>query len=156
MDKQHRVITNEYIRGLTDGEGTFTFHRGFKLKSGEKPKIPAFVISMHERDIELLKKVKNHLGLKSNINTFGPYNYDNYQRGKKAIFAVRDFGSIKNKIVPLFYKKLIGYKAVQFENWVLNFEVDPLVSKKYGLISRLYKAGYWDHKVNYIHKELFE
>lgn len=151
-----RIISNEYIRGLTDGEGTFTFHRGTTLKNGHKQKIPAFVISMHERDKNLLESIKRHLDLKSNINTFGPYNYDRYKRGKKATLAVRDFGTIKNKIIPFFYKKLIGYKATQFENWVLNFEKDPLISQKYALLSRLYKSGYWDDKRNYIHKELFD
>ncbi len=50
---QHRLQTDkklsyEYIRGLVEGEGCFTFYPTTKKKDGSYSKITAFVIGMHD------------------------------------------------------------------------------------------------------------
>ena len=47
-------LTYEYIRGLVEGEGCFSF-----CKIGKYHKIPAFTIDMNERDGELLHFVRD-------------------------------------------------------------------------------------------------
>lgn len=147
---RHRKITAEYIRGLTDGEGCFTF-----CKAGYDY-IPAFVIGMHERDEKLLNKVADFLDLKSDVHTFKPYLKDGHNRGRQAKLMVRDTPSLVNIIMPLFYKKLLGYKADQFEAWVKRIGSDSTVPKRYKLMYALYISGYWDKKENYINQNLWE
>src|SRR3989344_569479 len=98
-----KEITYEYIRGLIDGEGCFTFCGTY---NGNK--LPTFVMQMHERDKSLIIAVKDKLGLDNPIYILGPYKKDGYKRGKTARLIVRDLGSLKNIIIPLFRNKLVG------------------------------------------------
>jgi hypothetical protein len=60
-----KEISYDYIRGLVDGEGCFTF---CSIKSnGLKKQLPAFVISMSERDEKLIGLVKEKLKLRNRI-----------------------------------------------------------------------------------------
>ena len=78
-------LSNEYIRGLIEGEGCFSFHtRNAKtpfLRNGQKikEKMTAFCLSMHERDENLIKAVRDHLGLKNKVYIYGPYKGDGYK-----------------------------------------------------------------------------
>jgi hypothetical protein len=146
---RHRKITAEYIRGLTDGEGCFTF-----CKAGAYY-IPTFVISMHERDEKLFIKVADFLNLKSDVHIFNAYLKDGHKRGRSAKLIVRDTACLVNIIVPLFYKKLLGYKADQFEAWIKKIGSDTMVPKRYKSMYELYESGYWDKKENYIHESLW-
>lgn len=145
-------LTNDYIRGLVDGEGCFTFYTGKIVRNGmtEKIRIPAFAISMHERDKELIQAVRDHFGIKNAVYTFRPYLRDGCKRGSKATLVIREFGRLKNVIIPFFYKKLKGYKAKQFESWLERMGADPLVPESYKLLYRLHKSGYYDKNQKFV------
>ena len=147
-----REMSYEYIRGLTDGEGCFSFHTSNRMnKSGDIifEKFPVFVISMNDRDYELLNAVKEKLGLRTEIYRGKAWRGDGYNRGSVAKLMVRNLGELKNVIIPLFYKKLIGYKAKQFEEWIERIGNDKTVRKSFKLIYRIYKAGYYDRNQNF-------
>lgn len=148
MNQISREISYDYIRGLTDGEGCFTFTTSgnVTLDDGSivKVKIPAFVIAMNERDADLIAAIKNKLQLKNRIYNHKSSIKDGYNRGRMARLMVRDLGQLKNIIVPLFYKKLIGYKAIQFHEWIKKIESDPGVPKSFELIHKLYFCGFYD------------
>ena len=140
-------LNHEYIRGLIDGEGCFTFCSVPNLKEGEwiKAQIPAFVLSMHVRDKELIKSVAETLSLRNRIYTYKRRLVkDNYNHGAMSTLIVRDLGRLKNIIVPFFYKKLVGYKGVQLEEWIERIENNVMVPKKYKVIPLLYKTGFYD------------
>lgn len=134
------MISYDYIRGLTEGEGTFTF-------SPQKTRgiiIPAFSIKMHHRDEKLLGLVRDRLGLSNKIYVYDTVSYDGHNRAPQAMLIVREIGQLKNIIVPLFYKKLAGNKGLQFEQWIEKISTDPRVPPTYKVISLLYKSGYYD------------
>ena len=110
---------------------------------------------MHERDEKLLVKVADFLDLKSDVHTFKPYLKDGHKRGRQAKLMVRDTSSLVNIIMPLFYKKLLGYKADQFDAWVKRIGSDPTVPKRYKSMYELYISGYWDKKENYANLNLW-
>jgi hypothetical protein len=60
-ETKDQKLSYDYIRGLVDGEGCFSFHTGSRRANGRKYKIPTFVIAMNERDRNLIEKVKNTL-----------------------------------------------------------------------------------------------
>lgn len=145
------TITNEYIRGLVDGEGCFTFELSrFFLPDGtaSKRKIPSFRVQMHERDELLLWSIKNALGLKNKIYKYGPYDKDGINRGKQVVLAVRDLGQLKNIIIPLFYGRLIGHKRNQFSGWLEKMGADPDVPESYRLLYRLHVSGYFERELS--------
>ena len=137
-------LTNDYIRGLVEGRGSFTF------STNNTRKVPAFVIVMHERDKMLLEKVRDHLGLKNKIYVYGPYGNDGANRGKNTRLIVREFGPMKNVIIPFFYKRLVGNKRKQFEEWLEKIGSDPLVPESYKLYYKPYKSGYWDKNLKFL------
>lgn len=141
-------MSYDYIRGLTDGEGCFSFHTVNRVnKYGKKitKRMPAFAISMNERDRILLEKVRRTLKLRKPLYSLKSFKGDGYNRGDYATLLVRNFGELKNIIVPLFYKKLIGYKALQFENWIERIGNDKSVMERYNLIYRIYKKGFYEN-----------
>ncbi len=144
-------ISNDYIRGLVDGEGCFTFHTTQWTRiNGEtiRKKIPTFTVAMHERDELLLFSIKLALGLSSKIYKLGPYNKDGSKRGKKVVLTVRDLGQLKNIIIPLFYGRLIGHKRNQFADWLEKIGTDPEVAERYKLLHRLHKTGYFERELS--------
>ena len=150
-EMKRKNITYEYIRGLIDGEGSFTFStRKQKMADGtiKNNKIPTFCISMHERDRDLLVKVRDKLGLKNNIYDISPYTKDGFNRERRAFLTVREFASLKNIIIPCFYNKLIGYKNDQFFSWLERIGTDPDVPKSYKLFYRLHKSGFYEKNVS--------
>lgn len=151
-NQKEKELSYEYIRGLIDGEGCFTFSTStHKSANGivTKNKIPAFSISMHERDEELLNKVKRTLGLRNKIYNYRSSNSDHRIRGRKAYLIVRDFSQLKDIIVPLFYKSLKGHKGLQFEDWIKKIGTDPDVPKLFKLIHRMYRSGFYDKNLKY-------
>lgn len=134
------MITYDYIRGLTEGEGTFTF-------SPQKKRgviIPAFSIKMHHRDERLLSMVRDRLGLSNKIYVYDTTSYDGHNRAPQAMLIVREIGQLKNIIVPLFYKKLVGNKGVQFADWIEKIGTDPRVPESYRILYILCSSGYYD------------
>lgn len=154
IDSSKLKISNEYIRGLIEGEGCFTFSTtGITIitDNGEriKEKLPTFTIAMHERDEELLRAVRNNMGLiKNTVYNHKPYLKDGYKRGRMARFLVRDLRHLRNIIVPFFYKKLHGNKGRQFEQWIETIGNDPSIPFRYKNIYFLYKQGFYEK--NYI------
>jgi hypothetical protein len=134
----NKQLSYEYIRGLTEGEGTFTF----SISNGRK--VPAFAIKMHYRDERLLVAVKDALGLKNKIYVYNHQGNDGHVRVPQAILIVREIGAIKNVIIPLFYKKLYGNKAAQFLEWMEKIGKDPEVPDIYKSIYKIYKSGFYD------------
>ncbi|OGY99666.1 MAG: hypothetical protein A3B13_01260 [Candidatus Liptonbacteria bacterium RIFCSPLOWO2_01_FULL_45_15] len=148
MIPDNEKLSYEYIRGLVEGEGCFTFCSVKRRKDDIEEFrfiIPTFVIGMHERDTNLLIMVKNTLKLRNKINTYPPRERkDGYKRGAMSHLVVRDLGQLKNIIVPLFYKKLKGNKGRQFEQWLEKIGNDPAVPDSYKFIYKIYKAGFYD------------
>ena len=139
-------LSSDYIRGLVEGEGTFTFSTSpHKSDPKWKYKIPSFCIRMHDRDTFLLEEVRDFLKLKNKIYRYHyPGNDGSTKRGPQAILIVRDFYQIKRIIVPLFYKKLIGNKGRQFEEWISRIGSDPDVPSSFKLIYKMYISGFYD------------
>ena len=137
-----RELTNEYIRGLIEGEGSFTFSTN-KRADGSSVRIPSFQIKMHVRDKALLEGVRDHLGLKNKVYVYNHQGKDGYKRGPQTMLIVRDFGSLKNIIIPFFYNKLAGHKAIQFDEWLIDISEDPSVPESYSLLYRLHKSGFY-------------
>lgn len=125
-------LSPDYIRGLVEGEGCFTFCTiPQKNADGKRLRIPTFVIQMHEHDLELIQKLKDYWGLRNKIYICKAYTADGYNRNSTARLMVRDFLSLKNIIIPFFNEKLIGYKRIQFNEWLLKIKNDPDVYPKY-------------------------
>ena len=131
-------ISNEYIRGLVEGEGCFTF------STSGKRKVPAFFIQMHLRDEELLKAICNRLRLPNEIYVYPPRTSDGFKRGPSARLIVREFNSLKDSVIPFFYKKLKGNKGKQFNEWLERIGNDSRISKKFKTIYQLHKNGFYD------------
>jgi len=138
----NRELTNDYIRGLIEGEGNFTFSRN-KKSDGTSVKIPSFQLKMHIRDRALIKGVRDHLGLNNKIYTYHHPGKDGYKRDPYVLLIVRDFGSLKNIIIPFFYDGLAGSKAVQFNEWLEKISHDSMVPESYGLLYRLHESGFY-------------
>ncbi|MDO8582196.1 MAG: hypothetical protein Q7S16_04975, partial [bacterium] len=97
------------------------------------------------RDFDLICSVKESLKLRNKIYRRKPrFRKDGYSRGGMAMIMVRDFGQIKNIIVPLFYKKLAGYKNKQFLDWLETIGSDPIVPQHFKFIYKIYKDGFYD------------
>jgi len=139
-------ISYEYIRGLIDGEGCFTFSTSGNYK------IPTFSIGMSIRDYDLLVKVRDRLRLKNRIYKYKPWiAKDGYNRMGKAILIVRDLGQLKNIIIPLCYGKMIGHKRIQLEDWIVQIRADNRVLDSFKSLSYLYDSGYFDKNHTIFH-----
>jgi len=136
-------IPYDYIRGLTDGEGCFTFC-SVPAQDGSKVKIPAYILRMSVRDKNLIELVRNRLKLKNKVYTYDYPGKDGYNRQPQSVLIVRDFASLRNVIIPLFYNKLYGYKRIQFVAWIEKMGADPMVPKYYKLLYKIFKNGYFE------------
>ena len=141
-------LSFEYIRGLVDGEGCFSFHTvpvKDHLGNRIKMRIPAFMLGVSIQDINLVIAVKETLGLRNRIYEYSQERRrDGYNRQPIAMLVVRDLGQLKNIIIPLFYKSLPGNKARQFDNWMFKMGNDPTVLERYKILYTIYKSGFYD------------
>ena len=140
-ESKYYEISYEYIRGLVEGEGCFTFCPTYKKANGRYARVPQFIIGMHERDNELLILIRNKLGLKNRIYRRKGQGVNNIM---VSVLTVRDFKQLKDVIIPLFYNKLKGYKSDQFIEWLEKIGRDPDVSDRFKSLYRLYKWGAYD------------
>jgi hypothetical protein len=139
----------DYIRGLVDGEGCFTFCKAGA--GGKRIKLPTFAIGMSGRDKKLILAIKEKLGLRNRVYEYRPrFRKDGYKRDGVAVLMVRDVGQLKNIIIPLFYRGLIGNKMRQFEDWVEKIGNDPDVPERYKFIYKIYKAGFYDKNPKFL------
>ncbi|MCL4405437.1 MAG: hypothetical protein M1361_00570 [Patescibacteria group bacterium] len=144
-------LSEGYVRGLIDGEGYFAFSTspgGRRSVNGRvvtyKFRIPEFAIGMHERDANLIKGVRDTMGLSSVVHIYKSFDKDGCKRGRRAFMCVRDIGQIKNIIVPFFYDRLVGYKGTQFNEWLEKIGNDPDVQRRFKLVYRLHKPGFYN------------
>ena len=137
-------LSYEYIRGLTDGEGTFTFSTN--TVNGIKRRIPAFAIKMAARDKDLIEGVRDTLNLKNKVYVYNHQGKDGSIRQPQAMLIVREFPSLRDVIIPVFYKKLKGYKRFQFEEWIDIIGSDPAVPKTFKILYKIYNNGYYEEK----------
>ncbi len=142
----NKILSYESIRGLIAGEGCFSFCTVPVIgQNGRRLKVPAFILQMSQQDKELVNAVKETMGLHNKVYEYEPrITKDLYRRQGMVTLIVRDFGQLKNIVVPFFYKKLPGFKAKQFENWLENIGNDPDVQENYRFIYKIYKAGFYD------------
>lgn len=138
MNRQQK-LSYEYIRGLTEGEGTFTFSTNGK--AGHK--VPAFTIKMHVRDKELLEMVRDTMGLKNRVYEYNHQGHDGHKRGPQAMLIVRELGNLKNIVVPFFYGRLKGNKGKQFNEWLEKIGDDPNIPESYKFIYKIHKVGFY-------------
>ncbi len=103
-------LTDDYILGLLEGEGHFGADT---RKTGEK--IPSFVLKMHVRDKELIEAVRDYFGIHNWV-----YEYTHTGR-HFAMLIIRDIPTLKNKIVKLCKRRLLGHKGTQFDWWLKKF-----------------------------------
>ncbi len=143
-------LSYDYIRGLVDGEGCFSFHTAPGNEAFPRMRIPVFAISMHERDEELINAVRDKLGLKNKVYNHKSSMRDGSMRGRKATLFVRDVGSLKNIIIPFFYNRLIGHKSKQFIIWLERIGNDPSVLDGYRILYRLYKCGWFEKNPKFL------
>src|SRR3989344_4311721 len=135
-------LSYDYIRGLIDGEGCFSFCSAPARKG--RVLLPAFILGMSVRDKELVGGVRDMLLLKNKVYTYRNEGKDSVKRQPKVVLIICDPVALRRTIVPLFYKKLIGYKGKQFEAWIERIGSDPLVPANYKIIYRLCKSGFYD------------
>ncbi len=146
-------MSYEYIRGLIEGEGSFTFTTNSRKNiRGDtvRAKIPAFAIGMHERDYNLLCSTRDIMGLSNKVYNYKSSDKDGYNRGRKAFLIVREIGNLKNIVVPFFYGRLVGYKGVQFNQWLENIGTDPEVPESYKIIYRLHRNNFYKNNPKFV------
>lgn len=137
-----KKLTADYIRGLVEGEGCFTFSQNTNLQ-GKKIRIPAFSIKMAVRDKKLLEAVRDFMGVKNKVYIYNHQRKDGYKREPSATLIIREIGNLKNIVVPLFYDNLFGNKAIQFNQWLEKIDSDPDVPESFKIIHFLHKKGYY-------------
>lgn len=119
-----------YVTGLVEGEGTFSvsFNRRRRLSVGIDTR-PSFSVTLHHRDLDLLKALRAFFGcgaIRFN-RADGTYKYE-----------VRSVPDLANKIVPHFEKyPLAGSKGEDFRKFA---EIVRLVHAKHHL-----NRGYLRH-----------
>ena len=103
--------------------------------------------------------VRDKMGLKNKLYCRIPrVNIQNAKTGKKylserqAILVVRDFEQLRDIIIPFFYKKLAGYKGIQFMEWLGRIGTDPGISDRFKSLFRLYKLGVYDNDPKFTEK----
>ena len=132
-------LTYDYIKGLVEGEGNFTFSTIKKRKR----RVPAFQLKMHVRDAGLITAVRDTMGLTNKIYIYDHPGHDGAKRQPYVLLIVREIGNLKNIVVPFFYNRLVGSKGSQFDNWLDTIGHDPWIPESYKVIYRLHKNGYY-------------
>lgn len=138
VPERRLTVSNEYLRGVVEGEGCFTLCKHGNIK------VPTFALQMHERDKELLLTLSSRLRLHRLLYEIEANSRGGIERGPAVRIMVRDALTIKNILIPFFYKKLHGHKGQQFEKWVAQMGSDTAISKSFKEIHALYVSGYYD------------
>ncbi len=133
-------MTYDYIRGLIEREGSFTFSTNYS----QERKVPAFSISMHIRDKNLLEEARNRLGLKNKVYSYDYSGKGRLGKGPMSFLIVREFLSLRNIIIPLCFNRLPGNKGRQFDQWLDKIEIDPMVSNRFKVLAYLRKHGFYE------------
>ena len=101
MGRTKPIVSNEYVVGLTDGEGCFHVNMGIMpaYKSGVRVQMH-FHIKMQEKDRPLLEKVKNTL--QCGVVYFQKERRANHCQCYR--YTVSSQQNISEKIIPFFLK----------------------------------------------------
>ena len=108
LTQMQGLINPNQITGFADAEGAFMIkiRKNSKLKTGWAIE-PSFEISIHIKDLELLKQIRNFFGNISNILIKKDRNM--------CVFSVRSLEDITSKIIPHFdLYPLITQKRVDY------------------------------------------
>lgn len=92
INKPNSINFEEWLVGITDGDGTFNVYTNIK----NKKIIFTYKISLYNRNIQLLYKIKSHLGVGS-VTQFD-------KNSNMVDYKIRDKDSLLNTIIPLFDK----------------------------------------------------
>lgn len=92
INKLNSINFEEWLVGITDGDGTFNVYTNIK----NKKIIFTYKISLYNRNIQLLYKIKSYLGVGS-VTRFD-------KNSNMIDFKIRDKNSLLNVIIPLFDK----------------------------------------------------
>jgi len=101
---------------------------------------------MAARDKDLIEGVRDTLNLKNKVYVYNHQGKDGSIRQPQAMLIVREFPSLRDVIIPVFYKKLKGYKRFQFEEWIDIIGSDPAVPKTFKILYKIYNNGYYEEK----------
>jgi len=141
-----KEISTEYARGLIEGSGLFTFtHK--QIIDNRGTLIPTFQLKMGVENKELIQGVKDRMGLKNKVYEYSHQGKDGSKRKPYALLIVRDVDGLKNKTIPFLYKKLVGPKADQLEEWLELIGSEKMVPERYKVIYRLHKNGYYKRNI---------
>ncbi|MDD3531260.1 MAG: LAGLIDADG family homing endonuclease [Candidatus Pacebacteria bacterium] len=114
MERTLPVVSNEYVVGLTDGEGCFYVNMGVssRYRAGYRVQLH-FHLKMQERDRELLEKVRNTIGC-------GEVYFQKEQRANHCQcyrYTVSSEKDIQETVIPFFkqYPLQSASKGASFE-----------------------------------------
>lgn len=144
MQNSDKRFSKQYILGLLAQRGSFTFSTRTKYdKNGVKitHRIPTFTIEMNERNKELIFGIKNTLGLTNTIYRYESNRRDGRRRNPSLMLIVREIKNLQNIVVPFFYKKAIGYRRAEVNQWLSKIEKDKLVPFSFKKIVWICRAG---------------
>lgn len=114
-------LTEQWIAGFTDGEGTF--HIGINKNETltvKRQVLLEFVITQHKRDVELLQEIRDLL-------KWGVVR-QNSKNGDIMCFRVRSQKDIQNIIIPFFERNpLLTQKKNDFQKFKL---VSTIIEQK--------------------------
>jgi hypothetical protein len=102
-----RELSNDYIVGFTDGEGSFCVFVRKPKKSTWNTRIEChYYLKLREDDVEILKRIKTYLGC-GRISFQKEYRLnqrDNYR------YEVSNISDLKNIIIPFFRENTLQTK----------------------------------------------
>lgn len=104
--REKMKITKEWLGGFISGEGCFTFTKSY---SKYKTFSPIFSITLHAKDIDLLKQIQAFIPIKSSVRT----NSEKYNSCTLQIYSHQKCTEF-SKFIDNY---IIGDKLVDFENW---------------------------------------
>ena len=105
LNSPHNPLTEDHIAGIVSMHGSFLW---VKQNSG---KIPVFQLKLHSKEANLLKQIKEKLGINEKIHSYSHSNR-NY-----VILLIRKRWVIINKLIPVFDNRLCGSKKAVYDEW---------------------------------------
>ena len=122
MDEPGCNYFGNYIRGFTDGEGSFNYSHSQNGSIKFR-----YAIELVQSDEEVLKKIKNFFG----VGVFGKYKKSNEEWEDSAQYSVHSAVELGNVIIPFFVSNppIADNKRKQFvefaESFANYFDLDP-------------------------------
>ena len=126
MERTLPTVSNEYVVGLTDGEGCFYVNMGVSshYRAGQRVQLH-FHLKMQERDKELLEKIRNTIGC-------GAVYFQKEQRVNHCQcyrYTVSSEKDIQEIVIP-FFKKYPLQSASKSTSFGIFCEIATLVKER--------------------------